>query len=160
MARTILYLLAPLLYTFFWTAYLLSHYNFYVDSDPVMLVGDYQRLYIGQRTQLLSAELLFPLFMALLFFSLFFLRLRNKAIRIPILIAQFLSLEFFVYRQWIFPDSYKGYQSASQLGVPVEFQASASYLAYLLPMAAGFLLLLFIRERIGGPQQGWRRWFT
>ena len=160
MARTVLYLLVPLLYTFFWAAYLLSHYNFYVESDPVMLISDYQRLYAGQRTQLLSAELLFPLFMLLFFLALFFLRLRNALIRIPLLIAQFLSLEFFVYRQFIFPDSYRAYQSASQAGVPVEYLETASYYAYLLPLAAAFAILLLIRERKPAVRRAPRRPFA
>lgn len=153
MARTILYLLAPLLHTFFWGAFLLSHYDFYVDSDPIMLTGDYQRLYASQRLQLLSAELFFPLFMSLFFFLLFFLRLRPYFIRLPLLLAQFLSVEFFVYRQFIFPDSYKGYQYSSNLNVPIEFHEQASYYIFLIPLALAFVFMLLIRERKDRPSR-------
>lgn len=149
MARTLLYLLLPLAYLAFWTIFLFSNYDTYSSSDPEMLSRDYLFLFVGQRQQLLFAEMIFPLSMAFFFLLIMVLRLRMKSMRIPLLIAQFLSLEFFIYRQFFFSDSYASYQAASQMELPLEYAEQNSYLVFIVAMGLGFLLTLVVRDHRG-----------
>lgn len=139
MGRSLLYFLLPLGYLIFWVSYLLGHYFFYAENDPGWLEPDFQLLFASNRKSLLFSELLFPLAMALSFIALFTMRLRFLPIRIPFLIAQFLSLEFFAYRQLFFSDQYANYQQLSQWGGSLNEVGNGNY---WLAIGVAFVMLV------------------
>ena len=146
MARAYLYFSLALLYLIFWIVLLLTGYFSYVENDPFFLEGEYLVKFVGNRQQLLFSELIFPGIMFLGFLSIFLLKLFFRPIRLALGIFTFMSLEFFVYREFIFSDQYADYQSNFLAGIPVDFIEANGYIFEIGALTIGFLLVVLVRE--------------
>lgn len=146
MLRAYLYFSLSLVYLIFWIVLLLTGYFSYVENDPLFLEGEYLVKFIGNRQQLLFSELIFPATMLLGFLIVFICKLLFRPIRLALGIFSFMSLEFFVYREFIFSDQYTNYHQNYMAGIPVEYIEPTGYWWEIGVLALGFLLVALIRE--------------
>ncbi len=146
MLRAYLYFSLSLLYLIFWVVLLLTGYFSYADNDPFFLQGEYLAMYVGNREQLLFSELIFPAAMVLGFLGIFIVKLLFRPTRLALGIFSFMSLEFFIYREFIFSDQYGDYQRNFLAGIPAEYLEPVGFIWEIGFLALGFLLVVLVRE--------------
>lgn len=147
MIRAYLYFSLSLIYLIYWIVLLMTGYFSYIENDPFLLEGEYLGMFAGNREQLLFSELIFPGAMALAFIIIFIIKLLFRPIRLPLGLFAFMSLEFFVYREYIFSDQYADYHRSYMAGIPVEFMEPAGYWWEIGFLAIAFLLIALVREK-------------
>lgn len=147
MARVFLYFTLPLLFLIYWIILLLTGYSGFVGNDPYMLDGSYLLAFASNQTKILFSELLFPLAMVLAFLLTFILKLINRPIRPVLGLFSLLSLEFFCYRQFIFPDQYQDYHRGFEAGMRMDMAEPAHYFVEIGIMAVVFLVIVLLKER-------------
>ncbi len=147
MARFLVYILIPIFYLAFWGYWLWDTYSVYASKDPMLLELNYQREFIANRSFLLFSELAFPLVMSLFFLLLLILKGLRRRIRPLLLLAQALTLEFFIFRAFIFSDSYGAYHAGSEAMTPVEYLEPPTYWPWLAGATLLLLMMSLIRER-------------
>ena len=152
MARLLLYFTMPLLYLIFWGAWLWLQYTTYADNDPYLLETDYQLEFVEHRSQLLFSELAFPLAMVFFFLALAILRFFRRRIRPLLLLAQGMTLLFFIFRSFIFPDSYDNYIQGNEALIPPEYLEAPTYWPWLAASTLLFGMMIFVSEQEEKPQ--------
>lgn len=152
MARLLLYLTVPVLYLLFWGAWLWLQYSTYAGHDPYLLETDYQLEFVEHRSDLLFSELAFPLAMVLFFLALSVLRFLRRRIRPLLLLAQGMSLLFFIFRSFIFSDSYENYIQGNEALIPPEYLEAPTYWPWLAASTLLFGMMIFVREHEEKPQ--------
>ncbi len=146
MLRAFIYLSLPLIYVVFWIVLLIAGYVSFTENNPFFLEGEYLVRFVVNRQQLLFSELIFPGAMLTAFLIVFIGKLTFRPIRLPLGIFALMSLEFFIYREFIFSDQYSDYHLNYEAGTPVVFMESTGYGWEIGILGIAFLLVVLVRE--------------
>ncbi len=146
MFRAYLYFSLSLIYLIFWIVLLITGYTGFIENDPYFLEGDYLVKFIGNRQQLLFSELIFPAAMLLGFLIVLISKILFRPVRLALGIFAFMSLEFFIYREFIFSDQYADYHQNYMAGIPMEYMEPTGYLWEIGVLGIGFALVVLIKE--------------
>ncbi|MEM0995483.1 MAG: hypothetical protein AAGN35_00320 [Bacteroidota bacterium] len=145
MQRPIFYVLSLFVHAGFWLVILLVNYTTYTSGAPEELEQQYYRLFEDNRTQLVVAELVFPVAMLVCSILLIAIKFRPSPIRLPYLLMLFMGVEFWLWRWLFFPDRMSTYYALNdQRFFAVDHSEGHEFT--LLGYGLFFLLMVGIRE--------------
>ncbi len=129
----------------FWAIELWLNYKDYVGNDPFGLEEEYQRAFILDKTQLVFAELLFPLGMFLGCLLILIFKLAVRPVRVALGFMLFLGMEFWMWRHFIFKGRIAVLYLRSQENDPT-IVLPDYYREYMIGFAIAFAIVLLLKE--------------
>ena len=145
MYRLLLYITLLCLGLLFWANELIFNYIDYVSHDPLALDADFQKAFVANYGQLILAELILPLVLALGFLITLLFKIAGRSSRWALGFLLFLSTEFWAYRAFFFKERMLTYHLRTELEDP-SLVLPDSHTLYFIFFLAALIAVIFIRE--------------